>query len=285
MKKQLLALTAITAIAAGAISANAVVNYTPGSGVIDSPHNMTLVLPNSDGVEDLSSHLGQNRVCAFCHTPHHALDTAVLFTDYAPLWSHEVSGEVATGYTSPTFDGIQAMGGDILMGPSRLCMSCHDGTIAIDQHYGSNFVGTDIRLDGDDFNDIDVAAMPSSLTNDHPIGFRYDQVAKGGTYQDMNGGIYYGIYPMDKVFTVTVSDSGLYNTATTPGNSMLINGATIDREISSLMYTPTGSAADGAYMTCASCHDVHNKEVQVGQRYLLVESNSQSEICLVCHNK
>ena len=68
-------------------------------------------------------------ICIYCHTPHAANDDARL--DYNPLWNMETTDVVFTAYDSTTFD-IGLTQADPLIGPSRLCMSCHDGTIATD---------------------------------------------------------------------------------------------------------------------------------------------------------
>lgn len=294
MKNRLATLIALAGMAIGASSAYAIINYTPGAGVLDSPHNMLLVVPNSDGTN--------NRVCAFCHTPHHAKNTSEMGgSDYGPLWSHNLSTMSYTVYDSPTFNGEAVMAADPLLGPSRLCMSCHDGSIAIDQHYG--MAGTTIRADGDSWDGIDVAGG-GDLTNDHPIGFNYVAVQGGesvtpGVNADKEQGIYYGIYPVDKVFAVTVLNATQYATSgtggvvDTPSYHMQVAGAAHGgtdfvnriRKIGDLMYTPENGTATDMYMTCASCHDVHNKEVAANSRYLIVNSNTNSALCLTCHNK
>ncbi|MBN2332497.1 MAG: cytochrome c3 family protein [Deltaproteobacteria bacterium] len=153
MKKLMMALS-IMALVLVAVPAFAL----PGDGIVGSPHDMNVV-SNPDG---------QGRVCAFCHTPHHALDDAN--ADYLPLWSHTMTTQTFTPYDSVTLDAAVT---DVLAGPSRLCMSCHDGAIAVDQHYA--IVGTDYRT-GDSWGNIAVG-QNGDLTNDHPIGFDYTAVA------------------------------------------------------------------------------------------------------------
>ncbi len=114
---------------------------------------------------DLSFRPGTEKnseICIYCHTPHHAKTDAVL--DYNPLWNAGVQTSTSfTPYTSTTLDAD--MSGDPLVGPSRLCISCHDGTIAVD-----------IALKADSSRMI---APPSkigvdgNLASDHPIGFDY----------------------------------------------------------------------------------------------------------------
>ena len=75
-------------------------------------------------------------VCAFCHTPHHAYQ-GTNPTNYYPLWSRTLDVQNFTPYRSATINAID-WAADIAIGPTRLCMSCHDGTIALDQHYGKS---------------------------------------------------------------------------------------------------------------------------------------------------
>ena len=140
---------------------------TPGTGILNSPHDMNTVTGLAPD--------NQGRACAFCHTPHHAVDLA---GQYNPLWSHQPTALAGvTPYMSPTFDAGNSALIDPLIGPSRLCMSCHDGAIAPDQHYGSANVTHTGRFASDTF-----AGYPSAVKNiavglggnfgnDHPIGF------------------------------------------------------------------------------------------------------------------
>jgi len=152
--KKLMIMLCITTLALCAVPAFA----GPGDGIVGSKHDMNIV-----SIPD-----GQLRVCAFCHTPHHALDDAA--ADYMPLWSHEMTAQTFTPYDSVTLDAAVT---DPMAGPSRLCMSCHDGAIAVDQHYG--MAGTDLKT-GDGWGNIAVGSG-GDLTNDHPIGFDYTAVA------------------------------------------------------------------------------------------------------------
>jgi predicted CXXCH cytochrome family protein len=95
-------------------------------------------------------------ICIVCHTPHNA-DTTV--TD-APLWNHEVTTATYTLYDSPTLDSTPEQPS----GASRLCLSCHDGTVAIDS-YGGN-TGSD-TISGP-------ALIGTDLSDDHPISITYD---------------------------------------------------------------------------------------------------------------
>jgi predicted CXXCH cytochrome family protein len=99
-------------------------------------------------------------ICIVCHTPHNANATLA-----APLWNHEVTG--VTNYsmydTSPTLDATDI---DQPGETSLLCLSCHDGTVAVDAFGGAS--GGDLTLDSGN-----PAYVGEDLSNDHPIGFSY----------------------------------------------------------------------------------------------------------------
>jgi len=110
-------------------------------------------------------------ICIVCHTPHNA-DITV---PDAPLWNHEVTATATfTLYNSPSFDGAATIGQP--SGASKLCLSCHDGTVAMD-----NFGG---RTNGGDFM-TGSELVGTDLSNDHPISFTYDAAlasTDGGLY-------------------------------------------------------------------------------------------------------
>ncbi len=83
-------------------------------GIIATKHNLSMYGPGP--VKALST----TEICIFCHTPHNSSP------DF-PLWNREDPGENYDLYGSPTV--IATIGQPT--GGSRLCLSCHDGTIAI----------------------------------------------------------------------------------------------------------------------------------------------------------
>lgn len=208
---------------------------TAGSGIVDSKHDMRGYAESNGGARDQFE-----RVCAYCHTPHHAVED--LEADYMPLWSRTVTSEVFVEYDSATLDGLQA-GIDTVMGPSRLCMGCHDGAVAIDAYYGAG--GTATMVEGDAFLEIGVG-LNGDLSNDHPIGFDYNEVA-------------------------------LVDAEINASTAAFSGGATV----ASVLYD---DGFGGAIMTCATCHDVHNGPT-VNEGWFLYGKQAGSEFCVTCHAK
>ena len=244
---------------------------SPGSGLYGSVHDLTngpnfIGAPSAPRVPGFQPDL-EKRICAYCHTPHHAIkvgDPNTYGADYLPLWSHQVSSVMYTPYASPSpstyfqTHGGTSMSADPLVGNSRLCMSCHDGITAVDSFYGelSNHVMTDVPLPPFPGQPV----ISSFGTTNHPIGFAMTDVIPGypgAAHPDTN------ILPL--------SDLSTYNTGT----------AYASPQITSRLYMR-------AILTCSSCHDVHNSlnkvAYQAGTRnYLLLGSQIGSDLCLSCH--
>jgi len=183
------------------------------------------------------------QICVVCHTPHGG-NTSV--TD-APLWNHALTSASYTLYSSGTLDA-----GPLAQpsGVSKLCLSCHDGTVAIDSFGGVS--GADFMTGPEAVG----AAAQGSLQNDHPIGFTYDAAlvsADGSLHNTTNA--------------VTIGTGGTRTKDGTIASLMLFNGK----------------------LECASCHDVHNtftaNNGTGGGDPLLRVTKAGSAICLTCHNK
>ena len=97
----------------------------------------------------------EGKICLPCHAPHNASGD-----ENAPLWNHETTTSTFSLYSSPTLDAATGQPS----GVSKICLSCHDGTVAIDSfggRTGSIFIDQDFNLGTD-------------LSDDHPISFSYN---------------------------------------------------------------------------------------------------------------
>ncbi|MFZ5049387.1 hypothetical protein ACOY49_26805, partial [Klebsiella pneumoniae] len=64
----------------------------------------------------------QTDTCIFCHAPHNVQPNIL------PLWDHGLSSQSYVTYTSSTYNAGPGTPG---AGSSKLCLSCHDGTVAV----------------------------------------------------------------------------------------------------------------------------------------------------------
>jgi len=236
------------------------------------------------------------RVCVYCHAPHHATVTdGTAIQGNLPLWNHQLSTANFTAYTWATPDNANADGSyiaDPLVGPSRLCMSCHDGNVAIDEH-GVASNSTWKQGGGTSISTLDNgrAWLTSDLSNTHPIGFDYVKVAAARNAKSTNGS---GVANADGTEIVT-SDHHYADSITlssTQGTYNTVSRNQGGKTIGDNLY-------GGNIMTCATCHEVHNKENAVqdnfngnngsvstqAPNYFLYAKESNSLICLSCHVK
>jgi predicted CXXCH cytochrome family protein len=103
--------------------------------------------------------------CLFCHAPHNVLD------DQTPLWNHELSSQLYTPYSSSTY---HQSGQQPLYGTStKLCLSCHDGTIAPGQTIASGYIPMSGSMRSS-------ATFGSDLRSSHPVSIPAPFADNGG---------------------------------------------------------------------------------------------------------
>lgn len=101
----------------------------------------------------------QGQICLPCHTPHHAME------GMPRLWNHELTTATYTmhnqSYITPPIGstGTAEANFDVA---SRMCLSCHDGTVALDSFGGTT--GTSFIAAGNKAN------LGTNLEDDHPVG-------------------------------------------------------------------------------------------------------------------
>ncbi len=123
--------------------------------VANTPHNLS-----SSGQFEIKS-ATIDEICVFCHTPHNALPQT-------PLWNRDLPGSIYNEYQSTT---MQATPGQPT-GSSLLCLSCHDGTVAMGSlRNPPNNVTNDLLTT---FLLGRRSDLGTDLTNDHPVSFAYD---------------------------------------------------------------------------------------------------------------
>ena len=218
-------------------------------------------------------------VCVFCHTPHGS-DTAA----NAPLWNKKLTPNASySRYSSlqtSTLDGGEAPVGSV----SLACLSCHDGTQAMDVvinapgsgNYNANGIEIDPNAIGP-MNQSPVPMLGTDLRNDHPISIQYG--GGGCTTSSTNCANL-----KDKDFATPAT--ALINNVQQWWINTTISGATSNRDKTDMiLYTRSDGPTGGAepFVECASCHDPHNDQAQPVSFMRI--SNTGSQVCLACHNK
>ncbi|HEY2775803.1 MAG TPA: cytochrome c3 family protein [Candidatus Binatia bacterium] len=241
-------------------------SYTPGAGILNTVHDLGHA---HDGMNYTAMPADSlNRVCIFCHAPHNTYrlspanggpgvgggPQAPDAFDYLPLWNHEPTGN-AGSYTmyqnGPGAPTVGAKASQAIQegtmnpgGASLLCLSCHDGSVAVNSYGNTSQLTRSQSSGGATIGVQYVIGQDNYLGNHHPIGFNYDDVQAADI----------GIRQAD---TATLGSAG------TVRDHLLGTGNT--------------------QMECATCHSVHNKG-NTGET-LLWRSDTESRLCLTCHDK
>ncbi len=125
-----------TPMTAWAAHLGAIANQHPGGGRLaedtkNTLHNLSSSSLNTNNIDPVSS--GTTEVCVYCHTPHGGQPDPTV-TGGAPLWNRAI--DTTAGYTMYSAAGTGTFEGEdeqpAPWGISLACLSCHDGTIALD---------------------------------------------------------------------------------------------------------------------------------------------------------
>lgn len=154
---------------------------------------------------------GNGEICAPCHTPHNG----DMLND-APLWDHDITAATFTPYTGTgTLDATDV---GQPSGVSKLCLSCHDGTVGLGAFGGAT--NTDFITGG--------ALVGTDLSNDHPVAFTYDGtlVTADGELNDPTvGGIPALLFGIGNDQLECASCHDVHNTANIAGLLVMDNAA------------------------------------------------------------
>lgn len=252
------------------------------AGVSTTRHNLGSGLASGNGTDT-----GTSEICVFCHTPHGGDQTAIV-----PLWNRVTTTATFQKYSSlgtGTLDGSDAVDGGI-GSISIACLSCHDGTQAMDVVLnapgfgngntinGAN-VGTGFntswadgpQMDGTNSNNANLAAelvyIGTDLRNDHPISIQY-----GG------GNINTGALAVATKDTDFVTPANALTTASNRIWWIDTNGDSTKQKTDLPLYT----RAAEPMVECGTCHDPH---VNNSTFLRFTTGNANSQVCLACHIK
>lgn len=125
----------------------------------------------------------ESRICVFCHTPHNS-------SPNGPLWNRDMPGFNYQPYTSST---AQALPGQPT-GASLLCLSCHDGTIAL----GKTLNGQIAMQGGVTTIPLGATNLSQDLRDDHPISFDYTSALATRNGELVDPGTLSGVVKLDR---------------------------------------------------------------------------------------
>lgn len=213
-------------------------------GIMNSAHDFS---GESWNLSSSGANAGRKGVCSTCHTAHNTDPNQLI-----PLWRHATTTASYQMYTS---DSMNASKPSEPSGASKACLSCHDGTVAVNQIYTS---GTDAQYIGGVIADpiADSAKLGTDLRTTHPISI---------DYMDTGASADPDLYPRTTLLTLA---SGTFASQTIE-HGLLKYGK----------------------VECSSCHDIHRtKGNSMNSGVLTViggesPTGKGSTLCRSCHNK
>lgn len=308
----------------GAVSAlvlnSSLAAITPTS-IKDSPHNLgsgNILTKTPSGTTPSNHSADTAEICVFCHTPHGGDNGAAV-----PIWNRKLgpngagAAAASSGYIrysalgTTTFDASEAPIGSV----SIACLSCHDGTQAIDNVINmpgsggynfatgtriGNFVGGDQA--GGKLGDykLVVQNLTTDLSNDHPVSMQFGgggiSVATPKPAQTVDPDFR---IPEVKDAPPTSSLQKLW-WIESGGNSLSAGRDRMDVILYTRNDVVGGGGVNQPTVECGSCHDPHNVQNQTFLRIsnggkTTVANNADmiypnanggpSGLCLTCHNK
>lgn len=235
-----------------------------GDGLANTDHDFTT---NADVVvTGGGSSIG---LCTFCHTPHKAKSTQL-------LWNHTLSSNTFDYGVTATTAGTtySKIKGDTYKGPSAKCLSCHDGSVAIGDvgwfkegaNSGASALSTTKMGDADP-SGAHTVGPGGDISGNHPIAMPYPLNNAANTYNGITNGA--RLVTAEWQADPTANNIRLYSDDGS-GNIVGVKKA----------------GATG--IECSSCHDPHNKAAK-DEMFLrgMMTGGTQASgyLCLQCHVK
>ena len=262
-----------------------------GAAYAQSPKVDVNAVPRIDSITDhdvsdsrhnlgsLSNHVkadgtpGTDEVCVFCHTPHFSNASAAAVD--APLWNRNLSSASYTVYSSATMDTTPGQPD----GRSIACLSCHDGTVALDSLINAPGPG---GVNGYTIN----GSPNSTFTNNPAFSLNWTFTEGTQTFATPTSLVEIGDprvligtdlsndHPISMVYPTAAQDPAFNQPPGTPGSPRV--------------FTNGIRTFDADKVQCPSCHDPHLGDTAAaakGLRPFLRVSNTGSAVCLTCHIK
>lgn len=269
------------------------------ASILTTRHNLSVTGPGEIKA------LTESRVCIFCHTPHNAAPGT-------PLWNKEIKPVNYILYDPQISSTLMARPSQPT-GASRLCLSCHDGTLAL---------GTLLRpAEALPFVSEQYIApgrrsyLGTNISGDHPISFNYygsisnpyaglarilptslilygpgnlecstchDAHEDKYLSPDKTGRLTGKFLAIDNRYSglcvACHSDMGGWNMTTCGRSQKLVNGVLPLLDQFPLQSWPTWLAVDE--WGCESCHTPH----AAGGRARLLHYQKEEDNCYLCHD-
>ena len=265
-------------LAALLVLLSAVLPLQAQTDIAQTVHNLT---PGGPGTFKETVPTG---LCVFCHTPHNAKPSRA-------LWNRDLPATTYQPYSSTTLQALVNQP----TGSSRLCLSCHDGILALGS-LRQPPTGDALklgRLTGP-------AVLGTDLSDDHPVSFVYDSalaIKRGGLVDPASLPAVLKLDPAKQMQCTTCHDAhehrrpkflrmdnfngalclSCHRPPQWSGTSHATSNATWN--FTGTNPWPAGAASTVAANACRNCHRNHS----AGHGSRLLAWPDEPDNCNVCH--
>lgn len=196
----------------------------------------------------------ETQICVFCHTPHGATTL--------PLWNHALS---SASYIVPSSTTMKSIPQNPPDGDSRLCLSCHDGTVAI---------GSVVNLGGA----VTTISMQDTGTGYLTAGGMLSPTAPGYVGTDLSGQ-----HPISiEVNNSLISDKGIQCDNSEVSFRLCNPQPPVILRPTENLYGAGPHTNRG--VQCTSCHDAHDDPTPGTTKFLRIgEAGNFGDLCVKCH--
>jgi len=251
-----LALVIMRWLAAGALAAPAAAQ-NQGATVINTPHNLSTSGPA------VIRAATEEQVCIFCHATHRA-------SPVQPLWNRQMSVTAYIPYSSSALDALPGQP----TGASKMCLSCHDGTIAL----GSVVSRTQVIQMASGITTLPpgTSNLGTDLSDDHPMSFAYDSSLAAKDAAIVPPGLLPAELKLDvhqELQCTTCHDA--HDNSRGDFLSMNNTQSAMCRSCHQISSTSVIAHED-----CSACHQVHTAP----SGPFLLKAATVSDTCLTCHD-
>jgi len=250
--------------------------------IANTKHDLSVHSPNAIRAVD------EEQICIFCHVTHNAEPQTPLWNRHSPSVRYRI-------YHSSTTDARI----DQPSGPSKMCLSCHDGTLALG--LVRSRPATDPIAMTTFTMPLGSSDLTTDLSDDHPIGFRYDRALSNADHQLRDPQLIshkLELGPHNEVHCTTCHDPhdnelGDFLRMPVRQGALCISCHKMDgwsvcshalspRHVPSRPIDPARRLefATLSDNSCLTCHQIHGAE---GRERLLKFASAESN-CVVCHD-
>ena len=259
--------------------------------ITNTRHNFSASAPSTlpNGQTRNVQAQSENQICVFCHTPHGADKTLT------PLWNRALSNAQYNTYNSASLDATgPGVALDQPNGVSKLCLSCHDGTMAIGAVNVLNGSMTDM-----DPNTIDIPMSGTNSGGTMPSG-----PAGPGTSGELTGFTrrlgtdLTNDHPISVAFDANLANNDGEMRFPNNEQHLVVRGGAQRPGTDDIHLEPAPGVTTGGLVQCNSCHDPHirdtsNENIKFLRLNRLQKadpvdgpfSKTNDIICLACHLK